>query len=78
MPAAQAAQVRFVLVSPSAVTYVPTTHCVLATHGVPALPSSSHVLAGHAVGVTVPPGQNVPASHEVHAVFCPLLAGEVW
>ncbi len=58
VPVAQAAQVRSVLVSPSATTEVPTTHVVLAMQGVPGWPSSSQVPGRHATGVVVPPGQN--------------------
>lgn len=78
LPLGQAAHTRFVVVSPSDTTALPTTQVVFAMQGVPGSPSSSQVPARHATGRVVPPGQNWPAAQAVHAVSCPLLAGEVW
>jgi hypothetical protein len=57
LPLAQAWQVRSVVVSPSAETYVPATQSVLALQAVAEFASLSHVPAAQAAFAVAPPGQ---------------------
>ncbi len=57
VPAAHAAQVRFVVAEPFEVTDSPAEHVVFETHAVVAEPSWSHCSPEHATFAVLPPAQ---------------------
>ncbi len=77
VPAAQSPQVRLVVALPGVSKYLPATQDVMYTHGVEGEPSSSHVPAGQATGVLVPPLQSVPAAQDVQPAGVLLVAAVV-
>ncbi len=78
VPAAQGAQTRSVRASPSEVTNVPTTHCVLLMQGVAGFESLSQVPLGHATGAAVSPTQEVPGEHAEQDAGVVPTAATVW